>query len=108
MKQTLFALAFAAAGLLPAPSFAHVDLSIGLGLGYPPPGYYAPPPPAVYVPAPEYYGPPPVYYGPPGVIYGPGGYEYEGDRPDWEERGYGGDNDEHWRFDGDDDSGDGG
>lgn len=81
-----------AALIAPLPSFAHTDLSIGIGLGLPGPVYYAPPPPPVveYAPPPAYYVSPPVVYGP-RVIYR-GWYGDPGWRHHWahERR-------EHWR-----------
>jgi len=106
MKRILLGTALGVALLAPIPSFAHVDVSVGLGFGYPPPVYYAPPPPVVYTPAPTYYGPPPpVYYNPPTVIYQSRPYwrsydEHRGwrhERHDW--RG----EDHHWREHDDDD-----
>ena len=87
MKHALMGTMLGIALLAPIPSFAHVDVSVGLGLGYPPPVYYgpAPQPPVVYAPAPTYYGPPPGYYDQPTVIYQT--------RPYWQEY----DEDREWR-----------
>jgi len=105
MKRILLAAALGAALLAPIPSFAHVNIAVGLGLGYPPPVYYAPPPPVVYAPAPTYYGPPPpVYYDQPTVIYQSRPYwrHYDGDH-EWREHRDWRHEDHHWREHGDDD-----
>ncbi len=106
MKRILLGAALGAALLAPIPSFAHVNIAVGLGLGYPPPVYYAPPPPPpiVYAPAPAYYGaPPPVYYDQPTVIYQSRPYwrHYDGDHEWREHRNWR--EDHHWREHGDDD-----